>query len=156
MKRLPRFVVLLVTLLLPPFLSSCDQQAGWLAVSPAFYLLDNSSSKDTKTSPVGADIAGSWSGKYWDENTGDTEPVTAEVSQDGDAVVITTSRTGSGHNLTGTIKTNAEMLLTDSYDGQRWSTWTPVTHNAMDLLDYDWQPVLGEPDPPLQHITLSR
>jgi hypothetical protein len=162
MKKLVHFVVIPV-LLLPVVLGSgCDQSAAWLAVSPAFYLLNSGGSAfgggdGNKADPVGADIAGDWAGYYENDETGDRENITATVSQDGDAVSITTSKTGPGHHLTGAISAEAHLFMTDSYDGQTWTSQTPATHNSLEIGDYTYKPEPGAEDsPPLQFLQLYR
>jgi hypothetical protein len=150
-------------LLSTPLWSGCDQSAAWLAVSPAFYLLDSDSNSldiggggEDKTDPVGADIAGEWSGYYENDDTGDRENITATVSQDGDAVTITTSKTGTGHHLTGTITVEADLRMTDSYDGQTWTSQKSATSTSLEVGDYTSRPEPGPDKPPLQFIQLYR
>jgi hypothetical protein len=158
MKKLPVLLALAALPAVLPLLSGCDQQAGWVAISPIFYLFNqDGSSNDTTTDPVGADIAGEWAGYYENDETGESEAITATVGQDGDAVTIITSKIGVAHQLSGAISTDASLYMTDAYDGQTWTSQRAATHNSLELGDYTYTPEGGDaPEPPLQFIQLYR
>ncbi len=163
MKKTVHFAAALALILSVPLFSGCDESAAWLAVSPALYLLNESGNglgggEDT-ADPVGADIAGKWTGYYENDETGEYETLTATVSQDGDAVTITTSKSGPGHSLNGSIGSDANLFMTDSYDGQSWTSQRPATSTSLDVGDYTYRPDGSDPEapePPLQFIQLYR
>jgi hypothetical protein len=103
--------------------------------------------------PVGADIGGSWTGRY--ERPGYSEPLTATVDQHGSNITITTSKTGVGHLLLGTISSEARIDVIDQYDGEEWTSYGPVTETSLRIRDYLFDPELGG-DSPEQDIYLSR
>lgn len=110
------------------------------------------------TKPVGPDIRGKWSGEFY---TIRLEPprrqtVTAEIRQDGDAVVVKTSRTGTAANLTGTINAAGRMTMTDAADGETWTTYFgPATASRVRLADFLYDDDLGA-DSPMYVLDLKR
>lgn len=108
--------------------------------------------------PVGPDIRGSWSGRYYIRGASDAreQAITATISQDGDAIILKTSLTGVGADLTGTIDAHGDMTLTDAWDAEIWTTYfQPVNSNFVQVADFTSVPQPGE-STPLQIIELSR
>jgi len=110
-------------------------------------------SEGGSASPTGLDLRGSWSGEY--VRPGVREPLKAKVIQDGDAIIIQTSRQTVGRLLTGYMNSNADLSMTDGYDGELWTSATPATPNRIYLHDYLYSPTVDN-DPPLQDIILTR
>lgn len=154
MRKQIRLFLLLVCSAAPLIFEGCDG-AEWALISPAYSLMGGGSGSD-KASPVGADIGGRWSGTYENQETGEFEQITAKVGQDGDAVTITTSRSGVGANLTGTIDEDGHLDMIDSFDGEEWTSRQPATSNFLEIEDYTHSPEIGETDTPEQFIVLSR
>jgi hypothetical protein len=109
--------------------------------------------------PIGPDIRGAWSGRYFARNANRPETaLTATIRQDGEAVMIHTSLVGIGANLTGTIQPNGDISLIDAFDGEIWTThYRPATTNSIQIADF-----LRTPEPedegttPIQLIELRR
>lgn len=102
------------------------------------------------STPVGPDIRGKWSGSFYSIRLDPPrrQPVTATIQQDGDAVIIKTSRTGTGANLTGTIDAKGNMKLTDAFDGELWTTYYgPATATRVRILDFLYDDDLGGESP---------
>ena len=109
---------------------------------------------DTGTvSTSSLDLSGSWRGRY----TSPTQdvPLTAKIRQSGDTLIIQTTKQGVGHLLTGTIASSGNIMLTDSMDGETWTSYGQVTENNFLIRDYLYKPELGS-DSPEQDIYLSR
>ena len=108
------------------------------------------------TEPV--NIAGNnWTGYFFRSDDRRLRDITASISQNGTEVSITTSKSGLGHHLTGTINSYGDMLVYDSYDEEDWSThYGPASYTQVKIYDYIWPPEAGEPVPPLNAITLYR
>ena len=98
-------------------------------------------------------LSGSWSGRYTSPTL--TVPLTAKIRQSGDTLIIQTTKAGVGHLLTGTIGSAGNIMLTDSMDGETWTSYGTVTENNMVIRDYLYKPELGS-DSPEQDIYLSR
>ncbi len=125
--------------------------------SPAAGIFSEKSTSRAATKSV--NIAGNnWTGYFFRSDESDNKlNLTASISQNGTAVSITTSKSGLGHYLTGTINSYGDMLVYDSYDGEDWSThYGPASYTQVKIYDYIRQPVAGEPEPPLNAITLYR
>ena len=125
--------------------------------SPAAGTFSEESTTRAKTKPV--NIAGNnWTGYFFRSDESDNKlNITASISQSGSEVSITTSKSGLGHHLTGTINSDGSMLVYDSYDEEDWSThYGPASYTQVRLYDYIRQPEAGEPEPPLNAITLYR
>lgn len=68
-------------------------------------------------------IAGKWSGTYsWSDGT-HLMSVRATIEQNGSGLVIRTSKAAPGRLLTGQIRSNGRIRLTDADDGEIWSTY---------------------------------
>lgn len=108
--------------------------------------------------PVGADISGSWSGSYENEETGASTSISADVVQDGSGVTMTTSKGGPpGQSFSGSIDADGNMSLVDAGDGELWTSYTPVTANRILITDYVYQPQAGDTnDVPRKVIDLRR
>ena len=105
------------------------------------------------SSSSGLTIGGKWSGRY--VNPSQSMSLSAEISQQGNSVIISTTKSGVGHLLTGTITDGGNLRLTDSYDGETWTSYGPVTANSIRIRDYLYDPELGS-DSPEQDIYLNR
>ncbi len=126
---IPGMVRLLSGLLLVPLLLLCGCEDS-----------DSDSDSDAWVEPedtwVGADLAGSWAGTYYTTDGIDSEPITATITQDGDAVTIWTSLIGTGGLFTGTIDEEGFMVMMDNNDGQTWTTiFGATTSNELQLVD---------------------
>ena len=79
-------------------------------------------------------ISGNWAGTYsWSDGT-HVMNVRAAIEQNGSGLVIRTSKAAPGRLLTGQIRSNGRIRLTDSDDGEIWSTfYGPVSasHDAI-------------------------
>ena len=108
--------------------------------------------------PIGPDLRGRWGGAYYQTNRGGQLSLTATVRQDGDAVTITTSKTGgTAVLLTGTTDERGHLDMTDGFDGQEWTSFFgPASTNHIKLADYVETPSLEDPDPPLYVLDLTR
>lgn len=117
--------------------------------------------KDDKGSPeVGQSVAGkNWTGSLYATDGSDRTAVKARISQDGEAVIITTDLPEKhiAHQLTGTFKSTGRMLVTDSFDGEQWSTFFGPAHgNYIKLADYESRPVPGNGIDDFYILELSR
>ncbi|MFO1491002.1 MAG: hypothetical protein U1F77_02525 [Kiritimatiellia bacterium] len=117
--------------------------------------------KDDKGSPeVGQSIAGkNWTGSLYATDGSDRTAVKASISQDGEAVIITTDLPENhiAHKLTGTFKPTGKMLVTDPFDGELWSTFFGPAHgNYIKLADYETRPVPGNGIDDFYILELSR
>lgn len=108
---------------------------------------------DNGPDPVYADLRGNWTGYY--EAPGRHEDLTANITQQGSNLVIETSLTGVGQNFTGIITSDGKIRLTDSYDGETWTSYGEVSSHYVRIRDYLFDPDLGA-DSPEQTIYLSR
>lgn len=103
-------------------------------------------------------IAGAWRGTYYTRGYGLEQPgvsISAQIRQDGDAVIINTTLTGVGANLTGTIDSDGDMRLTDAYDGEIWTThYRPATPSFIQIADFLRPPELGDLETPIQIMDL--
>lgn len=90
---------------------------------------------------TGPSLSGSdWSGGYAvTEGPGFSRSITATVEQDGSSVIITTSRPAGtpAHRFTGSISSDGNMVMTDQYDGETWTTLRgPASPSLIKILDY--------------------
>jgi hypothetical protein len=99
-----------------------------------------------------------WTGYFYrTDYSGYKTYLTASISQDSYQVSITTTKSGIGNHLAGTINIYGDILVYDSYDGEDWTThYGPASYTQVRLYDYLWAPVQGEPVPPLNVIILYR
>ncbi len=114
---------------------------------------------DVTTTTERVNVAGSnWTGYFYrTDNSGYRIYLTASISQNSSQVSVSTSKSGIGSYLTGTINYYGDMLVYDSYDGEDWTThYGPASYTQVRLYDYIWAPVEGEPAPPLNVIILYR
>lgn len=102
---------------------------------------------------VGASIGGMWHGHY--QSPSRNEELTAQITQNGTNITITTTLVGVGHEFHGLINEEAHLWLIDQYDGEIWTSRGAVTSTSIVIRDYLWDPDLGG-DSPLQYIFLSR
>ncbi|MCX7818295.1 MAG: hypothetical protein N2652_03675 [Kiritimatiellae bacterium] len=115
----------------------------------------NSGGGGTGGSPgsAGIDLSGTWQGQY--VAPGVEIPLSAKIRQSGDSIIIQTTKDGVGHLLTGVMRADGSLLLTDSFDGETWTSYGPVTESYVRIRDYLYDPSLGS-DSPEQDIYLSR
>ena len=87
------------------------------------------------------DLAGTWTGTYYieEDDTGtrfNSQSISATVTQSGISVSIVTSKGGTAHELVGEIDASGNMLMTDSFDGETWSTFNrAATESLIELND---------------------
>lgn len=102
---------------------------------------------------AGIDLSGTWQGRYV---APDLEvPLTAKIRQSGDSIIIQTTKEGVGHLLTGVMRADGSLLLTDSFDGETWTSYGEVSETYVRIRDYLFNAELGS-DSPEQDIYLSR
>lgn len=104
-------------------------------------------------------IKGKWSGVYYRSDGGGQSPVTATITQNREAVTISTSRQGATAGLlTGTIDPSGRMVLTDALDGETWTTYYgPANENYIKVADFVRAPEIDDIEPvPLYILELSR
>jgi len=95
----------------------------------------------------------SWVGYFKAGGSSIREPLTASIVLTGFDVTLETTRTGLGHYFSGTINSNGDMLLYDSYDGEDWTThYGPATGTLIRIYDYVMLPTSWA----LNEITLYR
>jgi hypothetical protein len=84
------------------------------------------------------DIGGSdWSGFFETTDVNNYQGLSATVNQSGGSISITTSKSGLGHYLVGSINSSGYMLLYDQYDGEDWTThFGPATSTHIAIFDY--------------------
>ncbi len=140
-------------------LVGCNESGG--GDKPVF-TDDAAESSESASASSGSvpNIKGTWTGQYvvyGGTDAYDGQAVTAKIKQDKDAVVITTNLPVTGRFLTGTIKSDGDMTLTDAYDGELWTThFEPATTTSMRIADFLTAPSVENPDPPIGVIELSK
>lgn len=102
---------------------------------------------------AGIDLSGSWTGEYI--SPAQTVPLTAKIRQSGDSVIIQTTKSGPGNLLTGTMGPTGDLLLTDAFDGETWTSYGQVSGHHIRIRDYFYDPTLGS-DSLEQDIILRR
>ena len=102
-------------------------------------------------------IAGKWSGKYsWSDGT-HLMSVSATIEQNGNSLVIRTSKAAPGRLLTGQIRSNGKIRLTDSDDGEIWSTYYgAASANHVKIADFLIPTPAGRTGEMLQVLDLRR
>lgn len=102
-------------------------------------------------------IAGNWSGTYsWSDGT-HLMNVRASIQQNGGALVIRTSKAAPGRLLTGQIRSSGRIRLTDSDDGEIWSThYGAASANHVKIADYLIPTPAGRTGEVLQVLDLRR
>jgi hypothetical protein len=101
----------------------------------ALLVLCSCDEEGQNSSPVGPDISGDWSGNYH-IGGGPSTPISASITQNGDATVVETSLSGEGHLLTGTMDGEGNMYMTDAFDGETWTSAGPATASRVVLIDF--------------------
>jgi hypothetical protein len=130
-----------------------------LAAVCAFALMSGCDGGGGGSSSQGAvDIAGSWSGSYENEETGEHVSISATVDQDGSGVVIkTTKGNPPGQSLSGSMDGDANLTMTDAGDGEVWTSYTPTTASRIVITDFTYQPQARDTnDVPRKIIDLRR
>lgn len=94
---------------------------------------------------TGPNLNGSWEGDFYITDGSVDRTLTAEITHEGTNITIRTSRTaGTGMLLTGRIDAEGNMVLTDGFDGETWTTIEgPATTNHVLIEDFTEQPPLG-------------
>lgn len=102
-------------------------------------------------------IAGKWSGTYsWSDGT-HAMSVRATIEQNGSGLVIRTSKAAPGRLLTGQIRSNGRIRLTDSDDGEIWSTYYgAASANHVKIADFLIPTPAGRTGEVLQVLDLRR
>lgn len=120
----------------------------------------NDGGEDPGGSGVGQSVSGkNWSGFFYATDGSGRVAVTATITQNKEAITITTSRPSGAiaHLLTGTMKSNGRILVTDAADGELWSTFFGPAHgNYIKLADYEVRPVPGNGKDDFYILELSR
>jgi hypothetical protein len=102
---------------------------------------------------AGINLSGSWTGEY--TSPGVRVPLSARILQNGNAVIINTTKDGVANFLTGTMGPDGFLFLTDSVDAETWTSYGEVTANSFLVRDYLYDPTLGN-DSPEQDLILRR
>ena len=102
-----------------------------------------------------------WSGVYYRTDSSRRTNITAVITHNGYGdVTVTTSLSGRGHYLTGTISSgySGDLYLIDEYDDEIWTTHDleESTSVYFGFEDYVYRPSSSDPDPPLYRIELTR
>lgn len=102
-------------------------------------------------------ISGNWSGTYsWSDGT-HVMSVRATIEQNGGSLVIRTSKGAPGRLLTGQIRSNGRIRLTDSDDGEIWSTYYgAASANHVKIADFLIPTPAGRTGEVLQVLDLRR
>ena len=105
------------------------------------------------------DLAGNWSGVYYNDVSGERVGVNATVTTEGFNIVIRTNKPyPPGQFFTGTINGQCGITLIDASDGEDWSTkFGAADGNQLRIADWvvqDRDPVTGRD--PLNIIELYR
>lgn len=108
--------------------------------------------------PVGADIGGKWEGELYRTDRAYHVQLTARVDQEADAIIIDTSKAeGIAQLLTGTIRSNATLQLTDANTGEKWTSYYgPANETNLVVADYAETPTIEHPEPGLYVLSLHR
>ena len=156
MGKATRILITVCLSLLPLLFEGCEG-SEWFLISPAYSLVSGGGggSGNSGPAPVGPHVGGRWSGEYRNDDTGESISLTAEIDQEGNQIFITTSKTGVGHYLSGTIDQDGYIRVTDAYDGQIWTSGGTITSTSLTIDDYTHRPTIDN-DPALQLIVLSR
>jgi len=105
---------------------------------------------------AGPSIAGRWKGTFFDPVANSTQGIRASISQEGDQVTIDTTLTDVGSFLTGVIRSDGHIRLTDAWDGETWTTHGgPATSSHIVIQDFVHDPTTGSMNL-LNTIELSR
>ncbi|MBU4458981.1 MAG: hypothetical protein KJ579_00330 [Verrucomicrobia bacterium] len=113
-------------------------------------------SNSVSTASSALRLVGKWSGMFYNAQSGGNGAISATITQEGDVVTIDTSLPGLGGYFTGTVDAAGNMWLTDSWDGEMWTTHMgPATGNYMIIQDYVDDPD-GSGEQFLNTIELSR
>lgn len=120
-------MVMAVAISLLEFLSGCDGGGGG------------------GPSVVGPNLNGDWSGDFFITDGSVDRTLTAHIDHKGTNVTIRTSRTsGTAVLLTGHIDVEGNMVLTDGFDGETWTTIEgPATTNHILIEDFTEKPLPG-------------
>jgi len=97
----------------------------------------------------GVDVSGEWQGEY--EGPEGVIPLEARIEQNGGMIVISTTKVGDGHLMTGTISPGGTFFITDDGDAQSWTPDGAATATRMVLKDY-----INGPGSALRYIVLTR
>ncbi len=133
-------------------------KASWLVVVSAVVLAggcNDGNDNDGGGTPgtAGINLSGSWTGEY--TSPGVSVSLRARILQNGNAVIINTTKDGVASFLSGTMGPDGFLFLTDSVDAETWTSYGDVTANSFIVRDYLYDPTLGS-DSPEQDLILRR
>ncbi len=96
-------------------------------------------------SVIGPNLNGDWSGDFYITDGSVDRLLTAHIDHEGTNITIHTSRTsGTAVLLTGRIDVEGNMVLTDGFDGETWTTIEgPATKNHILIEDFTERPPPG-------------
>ncbi len=116
----------------------------------------------TQTPEGYPNVAGDdWSGVFYRTDSSSRTNITAVITHNGHGgVSLTTTLSGRGHYLTGSISSgySGELYMTDHWDDEIWTTHRldESTSIYFGIEDYVYKPSSSNPDPPLYRIELTR
>ncbi len=120
----------------------------------------NDGGEDKGGPGVGQSVAGkNWTGSLYATDGTNRRALKATITQNRDAIVITTDLPGSGiaRRLTGSFDKSGRIRVTDPYDGEIWSTYFGPAHgNYIKLADYTTRPVPGNGNDDFWILEISR
>lgn len=108
---------------------------------------------------INCDLAGNWSGIFYNDVSGESEAITATVTRNGLDVIIRTSKLRPpGQFFTGQANGQCGLSMVDAFDGEDWTTkFGGADGNQIRIADF----LIEERDPdtgrdPLNIIELRR
>ena len=83
-------------------------------------------------------VGGNWTGSFFNTSEAGSVGLKARIVQVNDSIVITTDKpTPPGQSFSGSIDEDGDMRLTDSFDGETWTTYFgPVTGSSIKIADF--------------------
>ena len=115
---------------------------GWLAALVLVMPLAGCNDSGGGAAPAGLNMSGDRSGEY--SSPVQAVSVNAKITQDGDALVIETTKAGNGHLLTGRIDADGKIWVMDAGTGQTWTTTGTTAANVLTLQDYYYDPAVSD------------
>lgn len=96
-------------------------------------------------SVIGPNLNGDWKGDFYITDGSVDRLLTAHIDHEGTNITIRTSRTaGTAVLLTGRIDAEGNMVLTDGFDGETWTTIEgSATKNHILIEDFTERPPPG-------------
>lgn len=115
------------------YLCGCVVIAAAVATGLVTGCEDDGSSSGSE-SPIGPAVGGSWNGSY--SRPGYSEPLSAEIIQNGSSLVIETTKSSPGHFFTGQISADGYIQVMDEGTGKTWTSQGAITANHVYIRDY--------------------